>query len=233
MIESFWRTLHLLSFDIPAFLLVILLHEYFHVVAARKLTGLDAILFRPRQHFDLFGLLLPITLIITGFPVIFGWGNRIEANFTDNRNKVGCEMVFASSGLVGNLSLCLLCGMIISIIPASETLFDISRTPFGVFLFTLLFRIFSISLAIALVNFLPLPPFDGGYLLFALLPAKFSAWREKLQMVNLLLVLTLIMTGAAGAIFIIPFKFFTELLCGGMSAYVLQPASFAQDFLMR
>lgn len=232
--QTFWHIINQLSFDIPAFLAVIIFHEYCHVIAARRLIGNDEAQsgFKPLSHLDLFGTLLPACLVISGFPIVFGWGKRVEVEFAP-ASRGSCTAVFAVAGIIGNLSLCLLTGLIISAIPASDFLFSLTSQPAGVFFYTLLFRIFSISLAVMLVNLLPIPPFDGGYLFFSLLPDKLKKWQEKLQLLALLIVVTLVLTGIAGAIFVWPFKMLTDLLCGGFSAYVLQPGTLATDFLSR
>lgn len=232
---TFGQIFNQLSFDLPAFFAVILLHEYSHIVTARKLLGKDEtenLRFSPFSHLDLFGSLLPICLVISGFPFIFGWGKRVEVSF-DSAAGSRCSIVFGFAGMVGNMFLCLISGLMINAIPAVDFLFRFAGTTAGVFLYTMLFRFFSISLSLFLVNFLPIPPFDGGYLLFSLLPERFKKWQEKLQLLGLLIVVTLVVTGAAAKIFIIPYKMLTEMLCGGFAAYVLQPGSLAVDFLQR
>lgn len=231
----FWQVLNQLSFDLPAFILVITIHEYLHVITARHLLGSehDQPRFRAKQHLDLFGTLLPICLVFSGYPIIFGWGKRTEAKFDENVHQIALKTVFATSGIAGNLLICLLTGLVISSIPSSETLFSLTSTSIGVFMITLLFRIFAISLAMLLVNLLPIPPFDGGYLLFSLLPARFARWQEKLQILGLLIVVSLVLTGIASAIFFTPYQLLTEIFCGGLSPYVLNPGTFAGDFLNR
>lgn len=224
-----------LSFDLPAFLLVILIHEYSHVTVARKLSGpeeTENLKFKPLSYLDLFGTLLPVCLVISGFPFIFGWGKRIEFALAPTQGR-SSKIVFAFAGMIANVILCLISGLLISAIPATDSLFHLASSATGVFVYTLLFRIFSISLGIFLINFLPIPPFDGGYLLFSLLPEKFKKWQEKLQILGLLIVVTLVVTGVAARIFYVPYKMLTEMLCGGFSAYVLQPGSLAIDFLQR
>lgn len=233
--QTLLNIINQLSFDLPAFFVAILIHEYSHVVAARRLTDQEKpeiaeAGFKPLDHLDFFGTMLPVCLIISGFPIIFGWGKRINATFSSNQPRVRAG-VFAAAGIIGNLMLCLLSGLLISSIPASEFLFDLAAQPSGVFVYTFIFRIFSISLALILVNLLPIPPFDGGYLLFALIPEKYRKWQERVQLLGLLITVTLIVTGIAGYIFIFPYKSLTEAFCGGFSAYVLQPGSLATDFL--
>jgi Zn-dependent protease len=119
------------------------------------------------------------------------------------------------------------------LIPKFELLFSLTTKSAGIFAYTFIFRLFSISLAIMLVNFLPIPPFDGARLMFSFFEKYLKPYQEKLQILGLLIVVTLILTGIAGIIFIVPYTQITNLLCGAFAPYVLSPGSFAADFLAR
>jgi Zn-dependent protease len=223
-----------LSFDLPAFILVILLHEYINVLAARKLMANaeeSPEKFKPLQHLDLFGTLLPISLIVSGYPIVFGWGRKADISFAESDKPKACEAIYALSGVMGNLLLCLLTGFFISSIPKSAWLFSFTSSPAGVFVYTFLFRIFAISLAVMLINLLPIPPFAGGRLLFSIFAKQLKPWQEKIQILSLLIVVTLILTGVAQWLFLVPYQAITELFCGAFTPYVLNPATFSQDFL--
>ncbi|MEW6710436.1 MAG: site-2 protease family protein [Candidatus Riflebacteria bacterium] len=219
-----------LGIDISAFLLVIVVHEYFHVLARRRLTG-EPVAFSVGNHLDLFGTLLPVCLIFTGYPLVFGWGKRIEGAFAESANPQSNTLVFSMAGMVGNLMLCLATGFFITMIPRSDFLFDLATTSTGAFFTVFLFRTFAISLAVALINLLPVPPFDGGYLFFEFLPARFRHLQTKLHFLSLLIVVSLIVTGLAGKFFLLPWHLITELLCGGLSPYIIEPSGFVTDFL--
>ncbi|MFZ5949542.1 MAG: site-2 protease family protein, partial [Candidatus Rifleibacteriota bacterium] len=170
-------------------------------------------------------------LIFTGYPLVFGWGKRIEGSFAESKSPQSSTVVFSMAGMVGNLLLCLVTGFIITMIPRSDFLFNLATTSTGAFLTVFLFRTFAISLAVALLNLLPIPPFDGGYLFFEFLPARFHHLQTKLHFLSLLIVVTLIVTGMADKFFLVPWHFITELLCGGLAAYVIKPSGFVTDFL--
>lgn len=223
-----------LSFDLPAFVIAILIHEYFHLIAARQLlrnTEKSVPKFSPASRLNLFGTLLPICLVFSRFPIIFGWGNRIEVDFKDSENPKLCELIFSLAGIMGNLIICLITSVFIASIAKSEILFNLASKSSGIFLYTLIFRIFSISLAIMLINFLPIPPFAGGRLLFNFFDKKLQPYKEKFQILGLLIVVTLILTGVAEAIFMVPYTQITNALCGAFAPYVLQPDQLANDFL--
>ncbi|MGM0600707.1 MAG: M50 family metallopeptidase [Candidatus Rifleibacteriota bacterium] len=223
-----------LSFDLPAFVLVILIHEYFHLSAARQLlrdTEKSVPKFSPASRLNFLGTLLPVCLVFSRFPIIFGWGNRVEIDFKESKSPKLCELVFSLAGIMGNLVICLFTGAFIASISKTDLLFNLTSKPAGIFLYTLIFRVFSISLAIMLINFLPIPPFDGGRLIFNLFEKKLKPYREKIQILGLLIVVTLIVTGIAEMVFMVPYTHITNSLCGAFSPYVLQPDQLAADFL--
>lgn len=234
--DIFWRIINQLGFDLPAFMLVILVHEFFHYMALKSLTKSpdeSPLSFHPIKHFDILGTLLPICLVISGYPIVFGWGKRIEACFIGSPRRNSCEFLFSMAGMIGNLILCLVTGLFISIIPKNEFLFSLTTKPSGVFFYTFIFRLFSISLAVLLINLLPVPPFDGARLVFKAFGNKLKPWEEKLQILGLLIVVTIILTGLGGIIFFTPYLTLTNVLCGGLAPYVISPGTFSQDFLLR
>lgn len=230
----FYLVINQLSFDLPAFVLVILVHEYFHLLAAKQLlrgTEKNAAKFSPASRINFLGTLLPVCLVFSRFPIIFGWGNRVEIDFKEAKNPKLCELAFSMAGIMGNLLICLVTGAFIASIAKADFLFTQTSNSIGIFIYTLIFRLFSISLAIMLINFLPIPPFDGGRLIFNLFDKKLQPYKEKIQILALLIVVTLIVTGIAETIFMVPYTHITNSLCGAFAPYVLQPEQLTNDFL--
>ncbi|GAB4284004.1 MAG: site-2 protease family protein [Candidatus Rifleibacteriota bacterium] len=233
--EIITNVLNQICFDMPAFIVVILIHEYFHYLAASVLLGEES--FRNQQfnfvcRVDLFGTLLPFCLILSGYPLVFGWGKRFEADFSESEKKTSCEILFAFSGIVGNLLVCLVTGLFITMAPKIDLLYSLTKSHSGIFFLTFIFRLFAISLAVMLINFLPVPPFDGARLLFNVFDHRLKKYEGRLQMLGLLIVTTLILTGIGGMLFFAPFKALTDYLCGALAPYVIKPGLFARDFLI-
>jgi Zn-dependent protease len=230
----FSEAINQLGFDFPAFILVIAVQQLSYFITARKLltgSGKEPETFSLINSFDLFGILLPVALVFSSYPIVFGWGKQPEADFSKSASPKSCQIMFGLSGIIGNLILCMVSGLFISLIPKFEFLFSFTSSTAGIFIFTFIFRVFSISLATSLINFLPVPPFAGAKVFFAFFGEKHKALQNKLQILGLLIIVTLILTGIAQIIFIPPFRHITKLLCGGFSAYVLSPGSLAKDFL--
>lgn len=169
----------------------IMIHEIAHGSMALSLgdrTAKEAgrLTLNPLKHIDLFGtILLPLTLLVVtaGAGPIFGWAKPVPINpFNMREGKKGILKV----SLAG---------------PATNFLIAL--------LFSLAIRFFTLPLEmeylfglIALYNFawgifnlVPLPPLDGSWILFALLPEKFGQLRIFLQRYGFYLLLIFILFG--------------------------------------
>jgi len=164
-----------LIFWIIALLVTISIHEFAHALAADKLGDptpqIDGRLtLNPLAHLDPVGtILLPLLLLITGSPIIFGWGKPVPIDSFNFRNP---RRDMAITSLAG---------------PASNFVFAIILSVFlrltGAFQIEILFNltIFSIivSVAIGLFNLIPIPPLDGSKILLALVSPNTAYKIEK------------------------------------------------------
>ena len=144
-----------------------ILHEVAHgFVAYRfgdptaKLAG--RLTLNPKKHIDPFmSILLPLLLIISGSPVIFGAAKPVPIdpfNLKEGRKDIA---LVALSGPLTNILIAILAAFLIKILPIIS-------------IESILFAIVRINILLAIFNLLPIPPLDGSKVFSLLLPEKQS-----------------------------------------------------------
>jgi len=137
----------------------------------------------PLKHLDLFGsVILPLLLYISaGFA--FGWARPVPYNPDNLRNKKWGTFFVASAGVLANLLIAVIFGLIMRFSPAfspPESFYFIVST------------IVIINIALAVFNLVPIPPLDGSKILFTLLPASFNSFTAFLEQYSLILLIAFI-----------------------------------------
>ncbi len=157
------------------FLLIALpIHEFSHALAAYRLGDSTARLFgrltlNPLAHFDpVGGTLLAVTLFL-GSGFAFGWAKPTPVNIRNLQGGRWGEAMVAAAGPISNLVLA-----IAGSIPLRYIVATGMNVPSVVGLALLYFV--EINLILMIFNFIPIPPLDGGAVLFAFLPPEMS-WR--------------------------------------------------------
>jgi len=169
----------------------IIIHELAHAKAADMMGDPTArymgrLTLNPLPHLDLFGTLLPILLMMSGSPVVFGWAKPVPINpynFSDHRKGI---IYVSAAGILANLFAAWLLATILKFMPATDNLGMVYLTQ------ALLFGV-RINIVLAVFNLLPIPPLDGSKLFGTLLPYPYSEYIERLEpfgFLILLLVLT-------------------------------------------
>lgn len=151
----------------------VVIHEVSHGMMANFLgdpTAKEAgrLTLNPLKHLDPLGsVILPFFLIlikeITNTGIIFGWAKPVPVNPYNFRNRKCDSAKVALAGPVANLVLASFFGLSLRFLPFFQA-------------FSGLYLMFSfivyLNILLAIFNLLPIPPLDGSYLLFALLPAE-------------------------------------------------------------
>lgn len=185
-------------------LLGIVLHEVAHGWVA-SLRGdktarmLGRLTLNPLPHIDPMGLLMFVfTALFT--PIVFGWAKPVPVNARNLKNPRQDMMLVSAAGPLTNMILALLfalgLGLVVLLAPAEATLTG------GVWAF--LFRMFRVGMianfGLAWINLLPIPPLDGSHIVEGLLPPRLGWQYARLGRYGFLILLVLLMSGAAGMI---------------------------------
>lgn len=154
-----------------------ILHEVAHGYVADRLGDPTARLsgrltLNPQSHIDPFmSIFLPLLLIFSGSPVIFGAAKPIPIdpfNLKEGRKDIA---LVALSGPLTNIILAVAASFILRIISSP---FALSILPLllSSILYFLLSIVITYNLLLAIFNLLPIPPLDGSKIFALLLPEK-------------------------------------------------------------
>ena len=181
-------------------LFAITLHEAAHGYVAKYFGDNTAqqmgrISLNPVRHIDLMGtVIVPLVLLFTtklmGSGLLFGWAKPVPVNWNNLRHPKQDMLWVALAGPASNLLMAI--AWVIFLRVGMEFGIMDSRTNFW---FLMGQAGVQINLILMALNLLPLPPLDGGRIVFSLLPPKL-AWRYgKLEPYGLVILIVLMMTG--------------------------------------
>jgi Zn-dependent protease len=143
------------------FLYSVVLHEVAHGYLAEQLGDPTAryagrLTLNPLPHLDPIGsFLLPLILIPTGF--VFGYAKPVPYNPNRMRDRRRDPLKVMAAGPVTNILLALLLGLLVRLLVALPTI--------PVLMIAVLTAIVFINLLLAVFNLIPIPPFDGRFLI--------------------------------------------------------------------
>lgn len=173
----------------------------------------------PIVHVDPIGtVVLPLILLITKAPFLFGWAKPVPVNFGNLR---GGRQSMAWVAMAGPMTNFLMAAASAGIYHAIFFSFKSGWIPSNSIMASIaepLFLMAGISvqfnLVLMVINLLPIPPLDGGRIAVGLLPAPMAMQLERLERFGILIVLLLIATGAWGYIVRPVLAVFMQLLLG-------------------
>lgn len=184
----------ILIFQFLVFIFSVMVHEVSHGLVAYRLGDdtakqMDRLNLNPLKHLDFFGsFFLPLILVLTGSPIIFGWAKPVPYNPNNLKNpKLGAALIGAA-GPLSNIAVAIIFGIFIRL---SGEFLSAALPP----LLLLLNMVVFINVLLAIFNLVPIPPLDGSKVLFALLPGKYYRTQRILEEYGMIILIFFLFIG--------------------------------------
>ncbi len=208
-------------FFVP-FLFALCFHEYAHGVVA-KWRGDDTaeqmgrLTLNPMAHADMIGtFILPISAIVFGIPLFFGWAKPVPVNTRNLKNVRNDMFWIALAGPLSNVLLAVVSTVVMMVLIRYSLMGNFVKPV------TSLLQMFIITnLFLAIFNILPLHPLDGGKVLARFLPASLNDKLEQNQQITSFILLGLMITGALSVLRAPVFYIFEHLMAFAGAGAVL------------
>lgn len=156
-----------LIWQLLIFFFAVVIHEYAHGLVAslrgdRTAQYAGRLTLNPLAHIDPLGtILLPILLLATRSPVIFGWAKPVPINYWGLKNPKRDIVLVGLAGPLANICLAAALSLILK--------FSAALPPFAV---SLAYQAIVVNIVLAVFNLMPIPPLDGSRVAVGLLPSS-------------------------------------------------------------
>jgi len=166
----------------------------------------------PVAHVDPIGtLLFPAISFFTGAPLL-GWAKPTPVNPLRWRDKRVANFWVSIAGIICNIIIAISAGVLLRVMDAMHlialypTRYGLDAIPQSSSLILegavkLLTTFFSLNVALAIFNLLPIPPLDGSKVLSSILPPSFEPALDALDQFGYILLIIAVFTGVLGVIF--------------------------------
>jgi Zn-dependent protease len=174
----------------------VILHEVMHGWVARRYGDHTAenagrLTLNPIPHIDPIGtILLPLILILSGSPFLFGWAKPVPVNPLNFRNIKRGEIAVSLAGIGANLFLALVGAVLIHLLLA----FWVNPLLIRVASFMV-----TINLVLAFFNLIPIPPLDGSRVVMAMAPYEIARKFAAVERYGFVILLGLMMIPFGGS----------------------------------
>ena len=225
------------NFDVGQFILYMValvfslsLHEAGHAWMSSRFgddlaRSQGRISLNPISHVDPIGtLLFPGLAFFTGAPLL-GWARPTPVNPLRWRNKRVANFWVSIAGVLGNLSIALVSGIIIRVLYSTGVIdFGMEKflvpvgtdSPIAAGAVELLYVFFRLNVGLAVFNLIPIPPLDGSKILSSILPESFESAINALEQFGFVLLFIAVFTGVFSAIFRVVMPFAIRMLFIGV-----------------
>jgi Zn-dependent protease len=208
-----------IAFQFFVLLYSLTIHEAAHAWMADRLGDstarhLGRVTFNPIAHIDPIGtVLFPLLQFIYHFPLI-GWAKPVPINSLHLRNPQKDQIFISLAGPVSNLLagctafiLLIILKMFIPqvgglVINMAITMGIPHQPSMLVPIIGILFYTFLINTALAIFNLIPIPPLDGHWILYGLLPPNAAAALERFGSYGFIVLYALMFMGVFKFLFI-------------------------------
>ncbi len=167
----------------------------------------------PAAHVDAIGtLLFPAIAFFTGAPLI-GWAKPTPVNPLKWRNKRVANFWVSAAGVICNAIIAITAGITMRILFEANLVGLQLHSFYGLVAVArsdsliaegaakLLSTFFTLNVALAVFNLLPIPPLDGSKILSSVLPPSFESALEALDRFGYIILIVAVFTGVFGVIF--------------------------------
>lgn len=180
-------------------------HEFAHALSAylqgdSSVKAKGRLTLNPFSHIDWKGLAM---LVLIGF----GWGKPVSFYGPNLRDQRKGPALVAVAGPLSNLIMAVIAGVALRLILAN-TVLDFSNVGM-IFLVLFIF----INLSLMLFNLIPIPPLDGSWILFALLPDSMNDFKMMMKQKGPILLLAVIVIDI-----MLPISIFGALIFGPLGS---------------
>jgi len=179
-------------FSLVVLLFSVIIHELAHGYVAYSLGDPTAkyagrLTLNPLKHLDFFGsIFLPAFLFLIGSPFLFGWAKPVPVNPYNFTDKKYGEIKVSLAGPASNFAIAVFFGLIFRFIPNEILLNNPGMSIALIFIIT-------INIWLTIFNLIPIPPLDGSWILFSLLPASMKKVEDFLRQYGTIILVLLIL----------------------------------------
>jgi Zn-dependent protease len=171
----------------------------------------------PVTHVDPIGtLLFPAIAFFTGAAML-GWARPTPVNPLAWRDKRVANFWVSIAGILGNLAIAVVVGVIIRVLLAAGQLPADPNDSTMTAVAALLRVFFVMNVGLAVFNLFPIPPLDGSKILASILPESFGPALDTLEQFGWILLLVGLFTGVFGMVFAVVIPLAWRILLIGAS----------------
>ena len=176
--------------------MAVVIHEYAHGWVAWKLGDSTAkragrLTLNPMAHIDPIGtIFLPMILLVTHSPVVFGWAKPVPVDFRSLNNPKKDMVWVGLAGPTANIIMAVLLSFVLKF-------FTLTGSPLFM---AILSSAILINLVLAVFNILPIPPLDGSRVAMGLLPPDLAMQYAKLEPYGFIIIFGLLYLGMVGRV---------------------------------
>jgi Zn-dependent protease len=177
-------------------LFAITVHEVAHGYMAYWLGDktpkiLGRLTLNPLKHIDLIGtVIVPVLLMIFG-GIIIGWAKPVPINSRHLRKPKRDLALIALAGPMANFIMMILWASVAKV----GALLGARHFPGSLGIFYMGYAGITVNIWLMVLNLIPIPPLDGGHILFGLLPKKLAFRFDKIAPYGFFVVLFLLAIG--------------------------------------